>query len=132
MLDQQQYVEVQFIVVRSVNTVCSQANQYTKSIAHAMSILSDHKFDEVYLEARKKRKQRVEKEKQQQEPELAHKTELNFLQLEGVCYCCGKKGHKSPQCKHKNKPKSEWVNNKTKEAAFISQAQSQATNPDDH
>jgi hypothetical protein len=96
-----------------------------------MSILSDHKFDEAYLEARKERKQRAEKEKQQKEPELANETELNFSQSEGVCYCCGKKGHKSPQCKRKNKPKSEWVINKTKEAAFISQAQSHVTNPDD-
>jgi hypothetical protein len=47
---------------------------------------------------------------------------LNFSQLEGVCYCCSKKGHKSPQFKHNKRPKSKWVINKTKEAAFITQA----------
>ena len=31
------------------------------------------------------------------------------------CYCCGKVGHKSPQCWYKDRPKSEWVINKEKE-----------------
>jgi hypothetical protein len=32
--------------------------------------------------------------------------------MEGRCYCCGKPGHKSPTCRHKNKPKDEWAINK--------------------
>ena len=36
---------------------------------------------------------------------------LDFMM--GVrCYCCGKVGHKSPQCWYKDRPKSEWVINK--------------------
>eukprot|EP00957_Ditylum_brightwellii_P169239 12881071-Ditylum_brightwellii.AAC.1 len=27
---------------------------------------------------------------------------LSFAQMEGKCYCCGKTGHKSPQCSRKN------------------------------
>jgi hypothetical protein len=47
--------------------------------------------------------------------------EINFAQLEGMCYCCGKKGHCSPKCPDK-KLKKDWVINKTKEAAFIKTA----------
>jgi hypothetical protein len=32
--------------------------------------------------------------------------------MEGKCYCCGKPGHKLPDCRHKNKPKNEWAINK--------------------
>jgi len=31
-----------------------------------------------------------------------------FAQMNGLCYCCGKKGHLSTDCRYKNKPKSEW------------------------
>ena len=38
---------------------------------------------------------------------------LTFVQLEGKCYCCGKPGHKSPQCYMKSKiPREEWAINK--------------------
>ena len=38
---------------------------------------------------------------------------LTFVQLEGKCYCCGKAGHKLPQCYMKSKiPKEEWAINK--------------------
>ena len=40
---------------------------------------------------------------------------LSFAHLETRCYCCGKKGHKSPQCKHHNTiPKNKWAIAKTK------------------
>jgi hypothetical protein len=48
---------------------------------------------------------------------------LNFAQLEGSCYCCGKKGHRSPQCTQKDKvAKKDWAINKTAEATFIQSA----------
>jgi hypothetical protein len=98
-------------------------DQYHKSITHATSILSDHKLDESYYAMRKKRKEKADTEKgKAKDQQLTSDPELNFSQLEGVCYCCSKKGHKSPQCKHNRRPKSEWVINKTKEAAFITQA----------
>jgi hypothetical protein len=35
--------------------------------------------------------------------------------LEGKCYCCGKAGHKSPDCRLKDKtPKEDWAINKAK------------------
>ena len=36
-----------------------------------------------------------------------------FATMEYRCYCCGEKGHKSPQCPMKDKiPKSDWAFNK--------------------
>ena len=37
---------------------------------------------------------------------------LSFAQLEGNCYCCGKPGHRSPACRHKDRPKEQWAINK--------------------
>ena len=43
---------------------------------------------------------------------------LLFAQMEGKCYMCGKAGHKSPQCRLKDKvPKSEWAIIKAKDMA---------------
>ena len=39
---------------------------------------------------------------------------LSFTQMKGRCFCCGKPGHKSPQCRQKHKiPREEWACNKT-------------------
>ena len=39
---------------------------------------------------------------------------LSFAQLEGACYCYGKKCHRSNTCRHKDRPKEEWAINKVK------------------
>jgi hypothetical protein len=68
-----------------------------------MSILSDHKFDPKYNENRKTKvnlkNDKEEKKDNKNKPKDDEKadTELNFAQLEGSCYCCGKKGHRIPQ-----------------------------------
>jgi hypothetical protein len=68
-----------------------------------MSILSDHKFDEAYHEMKKKRKDKLEREcnKRKEEGDSIEESELNFSQLEGMCYCCSKKGHKVPSARKK-------------------------------
>jgi hypothetical protein len=38
--------------------------------------------------------------------------ELSFPQIDGKCYCCGKSGHKSPNCQWKSEPKQGWAINK--------------------
>ena len=43
---------------------------------------------------------------------------LTFALLEGNCYCCGKKGYRSNNCRHRNViPYKEWAINKAKKAA---------------
>jgi uncharacterized protein (UPF0332 family) len=108
-------------------------DQYPKTLTHAVSILSDRKYNPQYTTTKKdklnkaksdkdKAKQKI---KEESEAEKQVSEELNFAQLEGVCYCCGKKGHQIPQCTKKDKtPKSEWAINKTKEASFITAASS--------
>jgi hypothetical protein len=44
---------------------------------------------------------------------------LSFAQMKGKCYCCGKAGHRSPDCRQKDKiPKEEWVINKSQQHAI--------------
>jgi hypothetical protein len=48
---------------------------------------------------------------------------LSFAQMEGKCYCCGKPGHRSPDCRQKdNFPKDEWVINKSQSHATANAA----------
>ena len=43
---------------------------------------------------------------------------LSFAQLEGHCYCCGKVGHKQPNCYQKDKtPRKDWAINKAQSHA---------------
>jgi hypothetical protein len=90
---------------------------YPKTIMDANNALSTHRFFPAYAESKKKKISEGanrDQDKQQldsQDREINPK--LSFAQLEGKCYCCGKGGHKSPQCRHKNKPKNEWAINKT-------------------
>jgi len=38
--------------------------------------------------------------------------------MEGKCFCCGKGGHKAPQCHHNNRPNEEWAISKAKSEEF--------------
>ena len=98
------------------------------------NVLSNHPFDPAYKE---KQKQKANQRKnnnnnnnnnnnQSKSNETEDKPELSFAQMEGKCYCCGKKGHKSPNCRENNKPKSEWAINKATQAV---QSQQQQTPP---
>ncbi len=53
--------------------------------------------------------------------------------MEGKCYCCGRAGHKSPQCRFKDRPaKEEWAMNKVQQGHAQMQAAtdtSSVTNP---
>ena len=46
----------------------------------------------------------------------SEKINLLFAQVEGKCYCCGKTGHMSPQCRFKDKPREDWFINKTQQS----------------
>lgn len=73
-------------------------DQYPKTVTSANQVLSNHRFDRPGV-------------KNKYPNESIETPSLSFSQLEGKCYCCGKGGHKSPQCRHKSKPKEEWAIN---------------------
>jgi hypothetical protein len=77
--------------------------QYTKTVSEANSVLSNHRFDTNKSSTKATNKHLGEQAKQEPEQE---KINLSFAQLKGKCYCCGKAGHKSPQCQFKDKPKA--------------------------
>ena len=90
-------------------------DQYPKDIISATNIVSNHCFDETYNEARKKRREKDKTSTTQDNNQPEQNFDLSFAQMEGRFYCCGKKGHKSPQCRDRDKPKSEWAINQTPE-----------------
>ena len=81
------------------------------------NVLSTHKFDnskELKQESKKNEKQERKNENENNEENRDEPLVLSFTQLEGKCYCCGKAGHKSPQCWMRDKiPREEWAINKT-------------------
>ena len=52
--------------------------------------------------------------------------------MNGLCYCCGKKGHLSTDCRYKNKPKSEWFINQEANKDEQSNVQQEAGNSEVH
>ena len=98
-------------------------NQYPKTITEANNVLSNHRFDSG---SSKKGKSSDD------EDDKAEAPSLSFAQLEGKCYCCGKPGHKSPSCRHKNRPKEEWAINKvtTNDAQTHTNVQANTTTTD--
>jgi len=63
--------------------------------------LSNHSFD--VMTNKKNAKGNHQESTMDKEGDDAPK--LTFAQIEGKQYCCRKGGHKSPQCRHKNRPK---------------------------
>ena len=103
-----------------------QNNQYPRSIIEENSVLSTHRFDFVRqgLNNNQNDSNRTDstsrKEDESTERNEDESPYLSFAQLEGKCYCCGKPGHKSPDCYQKNKiPREEWAINKTQMANIV-------------
>jgi hypothetical protein len=93
-------------------------NQYPKSLTEANNVLSNHRFDNSNNKTPTdigERDKDDNKEKNSQERTKEESPELSFAQMEGKCYCCGKSGHMSNNCRYKSKPKTEWVVNKVKQ-----------------
>ena len=103
-------------VLKTLNQQKSFGNdQFPKTIIKANSILSNHNY-----EANKKRYNDTTDNNQEDTKNLNNNNyitpTLSFAQIELRCYCCGKKGHRSNQCKFKNTiPKDKWAIAKTKE-----------------
>jgi hypothetical protein len=91
-------------------------DQYPRTIIDANNILSNHRYDQAYMDNKRRRKGK-DRPTETKSPQEQHEetVQLSFAQMEGLCYCCGKKGHKLPQCRDNTKPKEEWAINKTPE-----------------
>jgi hypothetical protein len=112
-------------ILSGLNTQQSLGNdQYPKSIGEANNVLSNHHFDAIKQGTKFFNKNWTNNSKKKPEQE---KISLSFAQMEGKCYCCGKPGHKSPQCWFNKKPKSEWSINKTQQSH--AQTSKQLENP---
>ena len=71
-------------------------NQYPKTVSEANSVLSNHQFDNINKSS-SKTTNKNSGEQTKRDPEQ-DKINLLFAQLVGKCYCCGKAGHRSPEC----------------------------------
>ena len=83
-------------------------DQYPKPITTATDILANHRHDNSMT----KHGQTKQIGKQNEDDDRSSATnETSFVQSGGImCYCCGKKGHKSPQCPEKDtRPKDQWA-----------------------
>jgi hypothetical protein len=87
-------------------------NQYPKTVAEANSVLSNYQFNSI--KTAHKTSNRNSNKQPKKETEL-EKVNLTFAQLVSKCYCCGKAGHQSPECRFNTKPKAEWAINKVQQ-----------------
>lgn len=87
-------------------------NQYPKTFQIASDILSQHRFDSRNNKFDRKKGQ-SKKDDDTSSTTSETSSETSFAQLADgtrICYCCGKKGHWSPQCPEKDtRPKERWV-----------------------
>ena len=106
-------------ILRSLNSQKSLGNyQYPRTITEANNVLSNHNFDTTRLQKHQKPNRQQNKQQDDGESKNDESPTLSFAQLEGKCYCCGKAGHKSPDCRHKEKiPRDEWAINKAQSHA---------------
>ena len=90
-------------IIRNLNSQKSLKNdQFPKTIVDANSVLSNHQFDNNHnnnaLHNPKKGSKNDYKDETEAEDQEKEQLALSFVQLEERFWCCGKKGHKSPQC----------------------------------
>jgi hypothetical protein len=102
-------------IISNLNSQKSPGNdQYTRTIVETNSVLSNHKFN--IIKGIKQKQKHHNKSKPKEDKDDEEVTPLSFAQMEGKCYCCGKPGHKSPDCRSKDKiPREEWAINKSQQ-----------------
>jgi hypothetical protein len=95
-------------------------DQYPRMVTEANNVLSNHRFDATKPNTKPQGSSNLKyKSKQGKKSKEDNEVPtLSFAQMEGKCYCCGKPGHRSPDCRQKDKiPKDEWVINKSQSHA---------------
>ena len=81
-------------------------NQYPKNITAASNILNNHRLDnssEKIVVTSNKRGNKDGKNTNKDQKHENLQDILAFTQMECRYFCCGKPGHKSPQCRQRNK-----------------------------
>jgi hypothetical protein len=88
--------------------------QYPTTMEKAVDVLSNHQFDAKFGEAKRHREAQALKEQQKKaESEAAGAASFAQKDKDVTCYCCGKPGHRSPECPMKDKiAKNKWAINK--------------------
>ena len=87
-------------------------NQYPTVITKAADISANHKHDNA--ENKRQNSQKKPQDKTNGDDKNEVPKEQSFAQADKTaCYCCGKPGHKSPDCSKKDKiPEGEWFQKK--------------------
>ena len=94
-------------------------DRYPKDLVSATDLLVNHRWDFITQKQNGAKSDGNKNNQQSKEQKSEKKADeplvMSFAQMEGRCYCCGKKGHRSPDCRHKDKiPQDEWAINKMK------------------
>ena len=97
-------------LVRGLSTQQSLGNdQYPKTMSQATSVLSNHIYDSAN---NNNNNNNYNNKRNGRDPDDDDNMPQMTFAMQNCCYCCGAAGHKSPQCRHKDKPKSDWwINN---------------------
>jgi hypothetical protein len=102
-------------IISNLNSQKSVGNdQYPRTIVETNNVSSNHKFD--ITKVKKPDQNHHNKSKPKEDKDDEEVTPLSFPQMEGKCYCCGKPGHKAPECRSKEKtPREEYAINKSQQ-----------------
>jgi hypothetical protein len=106
-------------ILNNLNSQKSLGNdQFPRTIVETNNVLSNHKFDVIKKKQENQNTHHLRANPHKNKEKDKQSTPLSFAQMEGRCYCCGKPGHKSPDCRSKDKtPKDEWAINKAQQHA---------------
>jgi hypothetical protein len=90
-------------------------DQFSRPIVESNNVLSNHRFN---IPKKKEHPHHPRANPNKSKEKDKESTPLSFAKMEGRCNCCGKPGHKSPDCRSKDKaPKDEWAIKKSQQHA---------------
>ena len=97
-------------------------DEFPKTVISAINTLNTYKSTQLTRNAnnRTNTSNRRENQDDNKDEEDTKPLKFTFMNIEGRCYCCGQKDHKSPQCPKKNVIKKEnWAITKAKQSHVL-------------